>query len=90
MERNNNSGVLFRNNKREKDSQPMYTGDCMVNGVELRIAAWVKTSQSGNSYMSLSFSIPQPAPQPAQAQPAQPVTYAQPAPMAPDNDPLPF
>lgn len=56
METRDNSGVLFRNDKQGVDKRPDYTGTCIINGVEMRISAWVKTSQKGNSFLSLAFS----------------------------------
>jgi hypothetical protein len=57
MEKRDNTGVLFKNDRKEKDVHPDYTGKCTVNGVELRLAAWIKTGAKGK-YMSLSFSEP--------------------------------
>lgn len=56
METRDNSGVLFRNDKQGVDKRPDYTGTCIINGVEMRISAWVKTSQKGNNFLSLAFS----------------------------------
>ena len=53
-----NRGVLFKNKYKEKDSQPDYKGDINVDGKELEIAAWIKTSKAGNKFMSLSVSEP--------------------------------
>ena len=52
-------GTLMKNNRKEKEGQPDYTGRVMVNGKELRIAGWKKTSQNGNAYLSLKVSEPQ-------------------------------
>lgn len=53
-EKRDNSGILFRNNRKTKDSQPDYTGNCMIGGNEMYISAWVKEGKSGK-FMSLSF-----------------------------------
>ena len=50
-----NSGVLFRNDRKEKDSQPDYTGKINVDGRELRLAAWLKAGKKGK-FMSLKVS----------------------------------
>ena len=56
---NNNSGALFKNgDKQEGDNRPDYKGPCEVNGVPMRVAAWVKSSKAGDRYMSLSFEPP--------------------------------
>lgn len=52
---NSQRGVLFKNDKRTTEQHPMYKGNGEINGVEVWISAWVKTSKAGASYMSLSF-----------------------------------
>ena len=42
METKNNSGALFTNKKKEKETQPDYTGKVNVNGKEMEISAWIK------------------------------------------------
>jgi len=54
-EQRNNSGAIFRNDKREKDTHPHAKGSCMIDGVEYWVSAWKKTSQSGTDFTSLSF-----------------------------------
>jgi uncharacterized protein (DUF736 family) len=57
MEQRNNNGVMFKNDKKEKESHPDYKGNCIVNGKEMWVSAWVKTSQkNGNKFLSLAFS----------------------------------
>ena len=51
---NTNRGALFRNNRKERDSQPDHTGSINVDGKEYYLNAWIKTSQSGNKFFSLS------------------------------------
>ena len=53
-----NSGALFVNDRKEKDTQPDYTGKCMVNGRMMQISSWKNTSSKGNTYLGLSFSEP--------------------------------
>lgn len=50
---NTNRGVLFKNNKREKDTHPEYTGSINVDGVEYYLSAWIKDGKSGK-FFSLS------------------------------------
>ena len=55
-EKTDNSGALFKNNRRENDKQPEYTGQVMVNGVEMWISAWIKESKKdGSKFFSLAF-----------------------------------
>lgn len=53
----NNNGALFSNEK-TKETQPDYRGKAVVNGKEMDISAWVKTSKQGKKYLSLSFQEP--------------------------------
>jgi hypothetical protein len=66
-----NKGVLFKNDRKEKETQPDYTGKITLGGKEKRLAAWLKDGQRGK-FMSLQVSDfqeqAQSAPQ-AQAQP---------------------
>jgi len=56
FEQKPNSGALFFNAKKETENHPDYKGKVNVNGVEMWVAAWVKTSKSGDEYFQLSFS----------------------------------
>ena len=56
-EQRDNSGSLFKNDRKENDNQPAYTGKCMVNGLPMQISAWVKEGKSGK-FFSLSFQEP--------------------------------
>jgi hypothetical protein len=50
------SGSLFKNERRTKDSQPMYQGSCVIGGEEYWISAWINESKSnGKKYMGLKF-----------------------------------
>lgn len=52
---NTNRGVLFKNNRKEEgDKKPKYTGSLNVGGVEYFLDAWLKTSQNGSKFMSVS------------------------------------
>jgi hypothetical protein len=48
---NNNRFALFKNNK-TKETQPDYTGTITLDGKELRLSAWVRTSEKVGSYLS--------------------------------------
>lgn len=56
FERQDMTGSLFENDKKEKESQPDMTGVIQVHGEDLRIAAWMKESKSGKEYLSISIS----------------------------------
>lgn len=55
-ERRNGDGALFKNERKQRENQPDYTGNCLINGVEMDIAAWVKEAKStGKKFFSLSI-----------------------------------
>ena len=87
METKQNTGAIFKNNNKTKDTQPDYRGKVNVEGKELEISLWLKESKQGVKYFSASFQEP----------------YVKPAPMSetmsnniaasieqPINDGLPF
>lgn len=54
-EQRDNSGSLFRNDKKEQDSHPNAKGSAMIDGVEYWVSAWTKKDKNGNPWQSLSF-----------------------------------
>jgi hypothetical protein len=50
-----NSGSLFANDKREKDTHPTHTGSCNIGGAEFYISAWVRESSNGRKFFSMAF-----------------------------------
>jgi uncharacterized protein (DUF736 family) len=51
---NTNRGALFKNNEKTEETHPDYRGRLNVDGVDLWLSAWLKTSKNGMKYMSLS------------------------------------
>jgi hypothetical protein len=50
-----NSGVLFKNDKKGNERSPDYSGKINIDGREMRLAAWIKEGKAGK-FMSLKVS----------------------------------
>ena len=50
-----NSGSLFQNDKKEKDTHPDSKGSAIIGGVEYWVSAWRKTGSGGKKFLSLAF-----------------------------------
>jgi hypothetical protein len=55
FEQRENSGSLFKNDKREKDTHAHARGSALIGGVEYYIDAWTNESNDGSKYQSLKF-----------------------------------
>jgi len=76
-----NSGSMFKNDRKESANHPDGKGSCMIDGVEYWISSWNKKTQEGKDWRSLSFTRKEQAQRPAPRQ-------AAPAPrQAPRQDP---
>jgi hypothetical protein len=53
-EKRNNSGTLNRNDRKLKPNHPDHRGQCIIDGVEYWIGAWIKEGANGK-FFSLSF-----------------------------------
>ena len=63
-EKRDMSGALFKNDKKEKDSHPDYTGNAMIDGKEFWISAWLKEA-NGKKFFSFSYKPKDAAAKPA-------------------------
>ena len=55
MEKKDNSGVLFKNDKKDTEKHPDYKGNIMVDGQEYWLSAWIKEGKTGK-FMGLALS----------------------------------
>ena len=78
MEKRDNSGVLFANDKKDNEKAPNYKGNMMVDGQEYWLSAWVKEGKNGK-FLGLAVS-------PKDAQPPA----GKPLPKNLDDDLIPF
>jgi hypothetical protein len=53
FQQRDNSGTLFKNDRKEKETHADYNGSITVDGVEYWLNAWVKTGKKGK-FFSLS------------------------------------
>ena len=79
---NTNTGVLFKNDRKESDRHPDYRGSINVDGAEFWLSSWIKEGKSGK-FMSLSVT-----PKDERSQSSAPKPSA-PARMEEDDD-IPF
>jgi len=71
-----NRGALFKNDEKTQDNFPDYKGSLNVNGVDLWISGWLKTSEkTGKKFMSLSVKPKDAAPFKPAAKPQKTVEF---------------
>jgi len=58
METRNNTGAIFKNDNKKAENHPDYKGKVNVNGKDMEVALWMKTSAKGVKFFSASFSEP--------------------------------
>ena len=54
---NTNRGAIWRNEKKEKDTHPDFTGSLDVDGVQYWVSAWKRKEDAGPKSPALSFSV---------------------------------
>lgn len=47
-----NSGSLFKNDKKEKETHPDYKGSALINGVEYWVSGWKRKKNDGEAYVN--------------------------------------
>ncbi len=50
-----NSGSVWVNDKKTEDKHPDRTGSAIIDGVEYFVDGWLKETQAGKKFLSLSF-----------------------------------
>lgn len=71
MEIKNNSGSIFKNDYKTKDTHPDYKGKMVVDGVSKDIALWFNQPEGKKAYFSVSISDPYQAPENKEETPKQ-------------------
>jgi hypothetical protein len=66
---NNNRGSIWKNEKKEKDTHPDFTGSLNVDGVEYWVSAWKRKDGASPKAPALSFSIKPKDEQPRRQEP---------------------
>lgn len=80
---NTNSGVLFRNEKKQSEKHPDLNGSINSDGRDYWLSAWVNESKDGKKYFKLSLTPKDEQRQPApRQQPAQQESF--------EDEDLPF
>ena len=55
MEKRDNSGALFTNDKKTKETHPDLNGKITILGRDFYLSAWKKQTNQGKGYLSLSI-----------------------------------
>lgn len=58
MEQKQNTGAIFKNDKKTSQNHPDYKGKINVEGKDFDVALWLKESSKGMKYFSVSVSEP--------------------------------
>ena len=53
-EQHDNSGILFRNDKKTRDTDRDYGGSATIAGVEYWVSGWIKEGQEGEVHVSIA------------------------------------
>lgn len=56
-EQKDNSGSLFKNDRKTTEQHPNATGSAKIAGIEYWVSAWTKKDKNGNPWQSLAFTL---------------------------------
>lgn len=70
-EKRDGSGALFKNDRQEREDQPGYKGDILIDGQEYWLSGWIKDGKNGKffSLQATRKDAPKPAAKTTQAPP---------------------
>jgi len=54
---NNNRGSIWKNDKKETENHPDFTGSLNVNGVDFWVSAWKRKPDASEKAPALSFTV---------------------------------
>jgi hypothetical protein len=54
-ETKDNTGSVFQNERKEKDTHPDRTGSAKIGGADYWVNGWIKQDRNGKPYLSLAF-----------------------------------
>ena len=54
---NNNRGAIWGNENKQKDTQPDFKGNAVIDGVEYYVSAWKRKAGDNPRAPALSFSV---------------------------------
>lgn len=57
MSDRDNEGAIWKNEKRETDRHPHFTGQATINGVEYWVSAWKRDADAKPNAPALKFSV---------------------------------
>lgn len=78
-----NSGTLFDNDRKIKDSHPNFKGSALIDGKEYWLSAWNNESEKGNR-ISIAFELKQ------NVLSSQTITTSEDKNLIPKDDDIPF
>ena len=62
-EMKDNTGSIFKNQKKLTESHPTGTGTCLIDGKEYWVSSWIKKDKNGQPWNSLAFTLKEEKPE---------------------------